>query len=87
MCVFQTTSTGSDTISSSSSVSGDVTLPQYPAGSMEPVSCDVYCSACAVTFNSTTQARQHYHGKTHAKRLRTVFKGDDTQRRHPCTFQ
>lgn len=47
--------------------------PLFPAGTVAPVSCDVYCSACAVSFNSTTQARQHYHGKSHAKRLRTIL--------------
>lgn len=89
--VSSTTSTGSEVTSSSSSsssVCGDVTSPRFPAGSREPVSCDVYCSACAVSFNSTTQARQHYLGKTHAKRLRTTF-NDHPPRRHPVsrTFQ
>jgi len=91
---FQTTSTGSEVTSSSSSSSssvGDVTAARLPAGgSGEPVSCDVYCSACAVSFNSTTQARQHYHGKTHAKRLR-ITHNDQHQPRpsHPIprTFQ
>lgn len=87
--VSSTTSTGSEvTSSSSSSVCGDVTSPRFPAGNREPVSCDVYCSACAVSFNSTTQARQHYLGKTHAKRLRTTF-NDHPLRRHAVsrTFQ
>lgn len=35
----------------------------------------LYCSICRVTLNAQIQARQHYSGKQHARRLRILSRG------------
>src|SRR6218665_628838 len=35
----------------------------------------LYCSICRVTLNAQIQARQHYNGKQHGRRLRMISRG------------
>ncbi|KAI0224902.1 hypothetical protein LSAT2_024117 [Lamellibrachia satsuma] len=47
--------------------------PSSPGSSGAPtveINPEIYCRVCGVSFNSTKQAHQHYHGKNHAKKLR-----------------
>ena len=37
----------------------------------------LYCKCCRVTLNAQAQARQHYEGKSHAKKMRLFVDSDD----------
>lgn len=62
------TGSGKDQATSSSG-----SCPSSPGSSGAPtveINPEIYCRVCGVSFNSTKQAHQHYHGKNHAKKLR-----------------
>lgn len=44
---------------------------------MEPV-YDKYCRVCGVSMNAQAQAKQHYEGRSHARRLKMYVLGSHT---------
>ncbi len=43
----------------------------------------LYCKVCRVTLNAPAQAKQHYEGKNHAKKLKLHSDGDETSSAKP----
>ena len=52
--------------------SDEITNASVPAGMLQPL----YCKICCVTLNAPSQARQHYEGKNHAKKLKSYVEGE-----------
>ena len=59
---------------------GDAKKASTTGGAAATAAADqpLYCRICRVTLNAPNQARQHYEGKTHAKRLRLFIGGSTT---------